>query len=917
MDPTNIVARLTPHALDPLVRKLFVTEGPVAGPVDRPVRISALLSFTGEKPDLTERELHGLAAVLVEQALDGTCGNEGRAVTTALARTLRALADIEMDDLDAARLLPAEFARRLCETAPGVTRQLTADGARLHSLLLDAVALHILYFFTRRSGYVARTLVEQTRTLATLVDGQGAAGLRLPLPAAEDTASRYAAPVSPGREDTAAPYTAPKAPSPHDSTVHDSTVHDTTVHDPALRDAVFEARYAHDTAALHNHLTIFGIDLAHSPDSWPLDAAYLGLQCEPGPTDADAPQDAASAPDTAGQDDPPLPAEQALSGRGQVLVRGVAGSGKTTLLQWLTVATARDELPEVLAGLRGRVPFLLPVRRFAREGLPSPATFLSAVGYGEAAEAPAGWTERVLAAGRALLLIDGIDEAPESDREQVRRKLGEWTVRYPGNVWIVTSRPSAVPGNWLADEGFCEVSLAPMSREDVAAFIQRWHRAAAQQSPADLDRLGHYERTLLNAVRITRDLGRLATNPLMCGLLCALHRDRRGYLPNGRKELYDAALSMLLERRDRERAMAATDGVELTRQPKIQLLQKLAHWMLVNGRSEMDRVTAVDTLARHLPAIPDAARQGGPEDVYRHLLNRTGLLREPTPGTVDFVHRTFQDYLAARATVQRHDFELLLDHAHHDNWEDVIRMAVALARPDECAALLDGLLAPHPGVRAAEARHRKLLAAACLEHATELDPAVRARVQRFTRDMVRPSTPSGARALGWIGPIVLEMLPDPAHVSDREAYLLAITATSIADDMAIDYLTGLRDRAHHEVRAQLAGAWRRHDTARYAREIIAHLEPAELYFPVSDLEELHALRRLGGRPHLRIAGPFTPDQLIEGIVPAEGLTRLWLAYDLGVSMEWLSAFPKLDTLRIGRRIPPVRGVPEGIGVVQM
>ncbi len=46
-----------------------------------------------------------------------------------------------------------------------------------------------------------------------------------------------------------------------------------------------------------------------------------------------------------------------------------------------------------------------------------------------------------------------------------------------------------------------------MSREDVAAFIQRWHRAAAQQSPADLDRLGQYEHTLLNAVRITRDLG--------------------------------------------------------------------------------------------------------------------------------------------------------------------------------------------------------------------------------------------------------------------------------------------------------------------------------------------------------------------------------------------------------------------------
>ncbi|MGW1377944.1 NACHT domain-containing protein [Streptomyces sp. NPDC002446] len=857
MDPSAIAARLAPRAVDPLIRKLFRSDGPAAELVDRPVRISRLVSFGGEKPVLTERELVGVAAALVELAT----GEEDRGLTGALARTLRALADIEMDDLDAARLLPAEFARRLCAAAPGATAPLTGDAVLVHGLLVDAAALHILHFLTRRSEWVARTLVEQTRTLAVLVDGPG-------VPAGPPADRRGG----------------------------------------ADGDAAFEARYAQDTAALHNHLTIFGIDLAHSPDSWPLDAAYLGLRCEPGPQDGQ---------DGAGQDDPPLPAEQALADRRQVLVRGVAGSGKTTLLQWLAVATARDELPGTLAGLRGRVPFLLPVRRFAREGLPSPGTFLSAVGYRDAGAAPDGWVRRVLAAGRALLLVDGVDEAPEAEREQLRGKLGEWSARYPGNVWVVTSRPSAVPGGWLAAEGFSEVSLAPMGREDVAAFIQRWHRAAAQQSPADLDRLGHYERTLLNAVRITRDLGRLATNPLMCGLLCALHRDRRGYLPNGRKELYDAALSMLLERRDRERAMVATDGVELTRQPKIQLLQKLAHWMLVNGRSEMDQATAIDTLARYLPAIPDAARQGGPQEVFRHLLNRTGLLREPTPGTVDFVHRTFQDYLSARATVQRHDFGLLLDHAHHDDWEDVIRMAVALARPDECAALLDGLLAPHAGVRAAEARHRKLLAAACLEHATELDPAVRARVQRFTRDMVRPSTPSAARALGWIGPIVLEMLPDPAQASDGEAYLLAITATSIADDMAIDYLAGLRDRAHHDIRAQLAGAWRRYDTARYAREIIAHLEPAELYFPVSDLEELHALRRLGGRGQLRIDGFFTPDQLVEGIAPAGGLTRLWLAYDLGVSMEWLSAFPELDTLRIGRRIPPVNGVPDGIRVVRL
>ncbi|WP_052865994.1 NACHT domain-containing protein [Streptomyces niger] len=884
MDPTTAAARLVPGHVGPLVRALFVSaeDDPAAGVADdRPVPVARLVAFRGEKPALTEEDLERLAERLVAPAVPAEAALPP--LVGALARTLAALAASELDDWHAVRLRPGDFAQRMRAAVPDVEHALTDDGRALYRAVLDVLAVHILHFFTRRSDFVARTLPAETRRLAELAagqdgsDGDGGGG---------EPVFREAVP---------------------DGAVRDEEAPD---------DAAFEAQYARDVTVLHNHLTIFGIDLAHSPDSWPLDAAYLGLQCERGQPETSGPP--ARERRDPGPQAPPVPAEQALSGLDRVLVRGVAGSGKTTLLQWLAVGTARDELPPALsAELSGRVPFLLPVRRFAsHSGIPSPDGFLAAMGHPGAAGQPPGWAERVLRAGRGLLLVDGVDEAPEDDRERLRTRLREWTTRYPGNVWVVTSRPSAVPEDWLAPDGFTELRLAPMSREDVAAFIQRWHRAAAQQSPADLDRLGHYERTLLNAVRITRDLGRLATNPLMCGLLCALHRDRRGYLPSGRKELYDAGLSMLLERRDQERAMVPTDAIDLPRQPKIQLLQKLAHWMLVNGRSEMGRDVAVDTLARHLPAIPDAARQGDAEDVYRHLLNRTGLLRETTPGTVDFVHRTFQDYLAARATVQRHDFTLLLDHAHHTEWEDVIRMAVALARPDECAQLLNGLLAPHAGVKAADARHRKLLAAACLEHATELDPEVRRRVQRFTRDMMRPTTPAGARALGWIGPIVLEMLPDPATATDAEAYLLALTATSIGDDMAIDYLTGLRERPHLDVRAQLASAWRKYDTERYAREIIAHLDDTELYFPVSDPQELHALRRLGGRPHLQIAGRFTPDQLIEGVV-AERLTRLWLSYDLGVPMDWLTAFPRLETLLIGSRLPRPTDIPEGIEVVEL
>ena len=54
-----------------------------------------------------------------------------------------------------------------------------------------------------------------------------------------------------------------------------------------------------------------------------------------------------------------------------------------------------------------------------------------------------------------------------------------------------------------------------------------------------------------------RHLRALTVSPLLCALVCALNRERRTQLPRDRMEIYEAALDMLLERRDRER------GVEL------------------------------------------------------------------------------------------------------------------------------------------------------------------------------------------------------------------------------------------------------------------------------------------------------------------------------------------------------------------
>ena len=69
--------------------------------------------------------------------------------------------------------------------------------------------------------------------------------------------------------------------------------------------------------------------------------------------------------------------------------------------------------------------------------------------------------------------------------------------------------------------------------------------------------------------------------------------------------------------------------------------------------------------------------------MLQRTLERTGLLREVYDGQIQFVHRTIRDYLAAKEVVDSGDLDLLIDHAHLDQWHDVVIMSVAHARPAE------------------------------------------------------------------------------------------------------------------------------------------------------------------------------------------------------------------------------------------
>ncbi|MFF7452263.1 MULTISPECIES: NACHT domain-containing protein [unclassified Streptomyces] len=663
----------------------------------------------------------------------------------------------------------------------------------------------------------------------------------------------------------------------------------------------FADRYLDYVAERHARLTVVGLDLSRPERAcWPLDAAYLSLELAGQEEDQER---GLQSPASAGA---VCRAEQALAGHRRILLRGLAGSGKTTLLQWLAVSTARDDLPPELAQYRGHVPFVLPLRSLVRQGrLPQPHKFLLAVEMPLAEEQPAGWADTILAAGRGLVLVDGVDEVPQEHRQAAREWLTSLVAAYREAAFVVTTRPSAVPDGWLGGLDFTELTVRPMGGSDTGRFVGRWFAAAEATASSDAERalLDSLKESLLTTLRVQRDIAQLSTTPLLCALICALHRDRRGHLPHSRMELYEAALSMLMVRRDRERSITEPEGVQLSEHQTLHLLQHLAYWLIRNQQSEMGSTTALKLVTDLLPAMPALADQNGPDEVLAHLIARSGLLRQPTADTVDFVHRTFQDYLGARAAIEAADLPLLVNHAHDTQWEDVVRMAVAHARPTERAQLLTDLI--DRGDQEGEHCTRlHLLAAASLPYATEVAPDTRRKVTARAAALMPPRSIREADILSALGPGILDLLPPTADgLDDNEIIAVTRTATTVGGDQAYAYLQRFVPTTDTSAPlGELVMRWSNFEAADYARDILRPVRD-QIFITVQTRAQLEALPLLTPLKRIAFNTSVTQDEITQYLSPQHTDSLQLMEGPSLRSLSFVRSLTALQNLALGPSSP--------------
>jgi hypothetical protein len=624
--------------------------------------------------------------------------------------------------------------------------------------------------------------------------------------------------------------------------------------------ARFETEYRLAVARKLDQVELFGIDVSKSSRRHRLSVAYITLSAS-----GKLPSRGTSSPATplaetgtkqqVATDEERITktVDEVLAGADRLMIRGLAGSGKTTLVKWVAVQCAAQKLQNGLADLNQRIPFVIFLRQCVNSGLPAPENFVRHLVPLIADKMPKGWVHQILESGRAVVMIDGVDEVPQLERHAVYLWIKELVESYEKVKFIVTSRPTAVNEGWLARENFAEFELEPMDLPNISKFLAHWHRAVREELQTDQEKseIEELESSLREFIKQNRPIRNLATNPLLCATICALYRDRKKQIPTERMRLYNDCCEMLMRRgKEQQLAVDLQYAPALSDSQKLALLQDLAYYMIRNEASVISFADAEQRFTRKIANFDQSKAKLTAAEVREFLVERSSLLRVPIATKIDFVHRTFQEFLAAKAAVDENDLGLLLKNATNDQWREVIILAVGHA-PRQIKKELIGKLLERGDQEQAHRHQLHFLAVACLETAVDVDPELREQVNQRVAKLIPPKNLDEAKAIALTGDLAAPLLAYREKLGDKEAVACVQALKLIGSEAARSALSSYGNESRGAVVREIAKDIL--DDEVFRREVLFAVRDLFLHVPVRDLMRLENLRQLGDFPQI----PFT------------------------------------------------------------